>query len=87
MCSREVSQSLLCIVELRAIYDKYGEYGLKEGVIESGKRIGGGYFMKTTPEVVFDKIFNAVNPWEDQSNLDGTDYRGSMFGDGFNGQN
>jgi DnaJ-class molecular chaperone len=87
MCSLAVSYPLLCLVELRAIYDKYGEYGLKEGVIVAGERIGGGYFMKTSPEAIFDRIFNSVNPWEDQSNLDGTDFRGSMFGDGFNGQN
>lgn len=43
--------------------------------------------MKVSPESIFDKIFNSINPWEDQDNLDGSDTRGSMFGDGFNGLN
>lgn len=38
------------IVELRAIYDKHGEYGLKEGIVMEGKRVGGGYFLKCQPE-------------------------------------
>jgi hypothetical protein len=53
----------------------------------SGQKVGGGYFMKVSPESIFDKIFNSINPWEDQDNLDGSDTRGSMFGDGFNGLN
>jgi DnaJ-class molecular chaperone len=50
---------------LRAIYDKFGEYGLKEGVMISGKRVGGGYFLRVSPESIFDRIFSAINPWED----------------------
>lgn len=53
----------------------------------SGKKVGGGYFMKVAPEAIFDKVFNSINPWEDQDNLDGSDTRGSMFGDGFKGLN
>jgi hypothetical protein len=60
---------------------------LKEGIMVSGQKVGGGYFMKVSPESIFDKIFNSINPWEDQDNLDGSDTRGSMFGDGFNGLN
>lgn len=34
-------------VETKAIYDNYGEYGLKEGcVTPEGNKIGGGYFLK-----------------------------------------
>jgi DnaJ-class molecular chaperone len=72
---------------LRAIYDKYGDYGLKEGVVVDGKRTGGGYFLHVSPEVIFDRIFNSTDPWSEQPNLDGTDLRGSMFGDGFKGLN
>ena len=72
-------------MELRAIYDKHGEYGLKEGLIVEGKRVGGGYFLKRTPEQVFDSVFNAVDPWKDQPNMDGSDLRGGIFGDGFKG--
>lgn len=87
--SLKVSNSQLqfkqTIVELRAIYDKFGDYGLKEGVMVSGSRVGGGYFMRCAPEAIFDRIFNAVDPWADQANLDGSDFRGSLFGDGYQG--
>lgn len=73
--------------QLRAIYDKHGDYGLKEGVVTNGQRIGGGYFLRVSPESIFDKIFNAADPWADQPNLDGSDFRGSMFGDGYRGTN
>lgn len=52
-----------------------------------GKRTGGGYFLRVQPEVVFDKIFNSIDPWAEQPNLNGSDFRGSMFGDGFKGLN
>jgi hypothetical protein len=43
--------------------------------------------MKVAPEAIYDKIFTAVDPWQDQSDFDGTDNRGSMFADGFKGLN
>ena len=52
-----------------------------------GNRIGGGYFMHVQPEAIFDKVFNSTNPWEDQPNLNGSDFTGSMFGDGLNSAN
>ena len=76
-----------CLVELRAIYDKYGDYGLREGFIVNGERVGGGYFLKVSPEVVFDKVFNATDPWKDQDNFDGLDNRESMFADSFGALN
>lgn len=53
--------------------------------MEGGKRKGGGYFLKAAPESIFDKVFNAVDPWADKPNLSGSDFRGTMFGDGFKG--
>ena len=74
------------LVELRAIYDKYGDYGLKEGITDkSGKRIGGGYFLKENPETVYDRVFTTTDPWEDVPNMDGSDLQGSMFSDAFRG--
>ena len=50
-----VSNSFASIVENKAIYDIYGEYGLKEGcVTPEGKRIGGGYFMRMDAERYFE---------------------------------
>jgi hypothetical protein len=41
--------------------------------------------MRVQPEAIFDKIFNSTDPWAEQPNLNGSDFRGSMFGDGFKG--
>ena len=61
-------------MELRAIYDKYDVYGLKEGITDKdGKRIGGGYFLKENPNTIYDRVFTAVDPWAEVSNFDGTD--------------
>ena len=43
--------------------------------------------MHVQPEAIFDKVFNSTNPWEDQPNLNGSDFTGSMFGDGLNSAN
>lgn len=66
--------------ELKAIYDKYGEYGLKEGIIGSdGKKYGGGFFMKRQAQEIFDAEFTAVDPWEYQDRFtEGQNY-GSIF--------
>jgi len=49
------AHDVLSNVETKAIYDIYGEYGLKEGcVTPQGDRIGGGYFLKTDPERYFE---------------------------------
>ena len=84
---KKLKGSNLSLVELRAIYDRYGEYGLKEGIVEDGQRVGGGYFLKVTPETVFDRIFNSTDPFAEQTNLNGADIRTSMFSDGLHGQN
>jgi len=47
----------------------------------------GGYFLKVAPEVVYDRIFNATNPWEEKDDFNGNDTRGSMFADSFRALN
>ena len=74
------------LVELRAIYDRYGEFGLKEGIFVEGKRVGGGYFLRENPELIYDRIYTSSNPWSEERDVDGTDVPGSMFGDAFRGQ-
>ena len=49
--------------------------------------MGGGYFLKATPEAVYDRIFSAVDPWQEQDDFDGSDTRGSMFADSFGALN
>ena len=84
---RWVSVTINSLVELRAIYDKYGDYGLREGFTIDGERLGGGYFLKVSPDAVYDRIFSAVDPWEEQDDFDGSDTRGSMFADSFGALN
>lgn len=81
------SYESIAIVELRAIYDKYGDFGLREGFSIAGERVGGGYFLKVAPEVVYDRIFSAIDPWVEQDNFNGQDARASMFADGFRALN
>ena len=74
-------------VHLRAIYDKHGEFGLKEGIVDAkGVRHGGGYFMSRNADAIFDSVYTSSDPWADTRDLDGGDLRGSMFGDAFRGQ-
>jgi len=42
--------------ENKAIYDIYGEYGLKQGcTTPEGAKIGGGYFMRMEPERYYEE--------------------------------
>jgi hypothetical protein len=53
------------IAELKAIYDKFGEYGLKEGVIlPDGSKCGGGYFRQKSSNEIFEDEFSSVDPFE-----------------------
>lgn len=74
-------------MHLRAIYDKHGEFGLKEGIIGAdGKRVGGGYFMSRSADKIYDEVYTSSDPWADVPVFDGKDFVGSMFGDGHGGQ-
>lgn len=74
MFFQKVKTLLKILVDLRAIYDKYGVFGLKEGITDkSGNRTGGGYFLKENPETVYDRVFQSVDPWYDVPNMDGSD--------------
>ena len=76
------------LVENKAIYDIYGEYGLKEGcVTPEGKRIGGGYFMRMDAERYFEaKLQNTDFLLEDR-NVAGDDVQQSIFADSYGGLN
>jgi len=54
---------VLSNAEYRAIYDKYGEYGLKEGVILDGVKHGGGFFMERNSNDVYEAEFTSVDPF------------------------
>ncbi|CDW91696.1 UNKNOWN [Stylonychia lemnae] len=73
--------------ERKAWYDKFGEYGLKEGIPNASGQIVGGYRFAGNSYEIFDKFFGTSNPFSDVLEDDGRDQYGSMFGDAFGGQN
>ena len=89
----------MVIAERKAWYDKYGEYGLKEGLEEAdgskdrsllnGEFVGrvGGYRYAGNSYEIFDKFFGYTNPFTDTLEDGGRDQYGSMFGDSFGGAN
>lgn len=82
------AHDVLSNVQSKAIYDIYGEYGLKEGcVTPQGDRIGGGYFLRREPEKYFEEILKTCDfLLEDRAN-DGSDVQQSIFADSFGGLN
>lgn len=68
------------VVELKAIYDKYGEYGLKEGIImPDGTKCGGGYFRQKSANEIFEAEFSAVDPFAYQDRFTENMNYGSLF--------
>lgn len=73
-------------VETKAIYDMYGEYGLKEGcVTPEGKKIGGGYFLKMEAENYFNIVLSDTEFLLEPRALDGCDVHETAFGDSVGG--
>lgn len=56
--------TVLCNAELKAIYDKYGAYGLKEGIVlPDGTKCGGGWFMIKSSNDVYEEEFASSDPF------------------------
>ena len=76
------------LVQNKAIYDNYGEYGLKEGcVTPEGQKIGGGYFLKSDPEGYFEKVLSKTEFLLEPRAVNGSDAQQSIFADSFGGHN
>ena len=72
----------------KAIYDAYGEYGLKEGCITpQGEKIGGGYFLKVEPENYFETVLGKTDFILEERAVDGADAQQSIFADSYGGLN
>lgn len=73
--------------DLKAVFDKYGEYGLKNGVTnDQGEKIGGYIYLGNSDEI-FDAFFTRKDPFNpDTFEDDGSDLYGSILGDGHNGK-
>jgi DnaJ family protein B protein 13 len=75
------------LAERKGWFDKYGEYGLKEGVPGPNGNIIGGYRYGGNSFEIFEKVFGTTNPFADRLEDDGKDQFGSMFGDSFGALN
>lgn len=74
-------------MERKAWFDKYGEYGLKEGVPGPTGSIIGGYRYAGNSFEIFDRVFGTTNPFAEKLEDDGKDQYGSLLGDAFGGKN
>ena len=75
------------LAERKGWFDKYGEYGLKEGVPGAEGNIIGGYRYGGNSFEIFEKVFGTSNPFADRLEDDGKDQYGSMFGDSYGALN
>uniref|UniRef100_A0A0G4G1J0 Chaperone DnaJ C-terminal domain-containing protein n=1 Tax=Chromera velia CCMP2878 TaxID=1169474 RepID=A0A0G4G1J0_9ALVE len=53
------------VVKKRAVFDQYGEEGLKAGVIGPSGRLLGGWQFSSDPQNVFSKFFGKTSPFGD----------------------
>lgn len=73
--------------ERRGIFDKYGSYGLKNGVTnEVGQKIDGYTFLGNSDQIYKD-FFGSTSPFLESYEMDGTDVYGSLLGDAFGAKN
>ena len=71
----------------KGIFDKYGEYGLKNGVTDEFGNKFEGYTFLGNSEEIHDKFFDTKTPMQETFELDGQDIYGSLLGDGFQAKN
>lgn len=67
--------------EKKAIYDLHGEYGLKNGVVNSQGKQTGGYMFMGNGYDTFDKFFGSKQPLKTDFEITGQDIYGSLLGD------
>ena len=83
----ENSNVLSCLAANKAIYDAYGEYALKEGIVTAdGTKIGGSYFMRMNADSFYEKHFSHADILADSRAINGSDLRPSFFADSLGGQ-
>ena len=73
--------------ERKAIFDKYGEYGLKNGVTSNeGKQIKSYTYLGNSMEI-FNHYFSTTHLNNDVYEMDGSDVFGSLNNDAMKGKN
>ena len=73
-------------MERKGWFDKYGEYGLKEGVPGPSGTTIGGYTYPGNSFEIFDRVFGTTNPFAEKLEDDGRDQYGSLLGDAYGGK-
>ena len=81
------SYEVLSNLEHKAVFDKYGEYGLKNGVKnDKGETVGGYIFLGNSDEI-FEAFFSRKVPFKpDNFEDNASDLYGSILGDGHGGK-
>ena len=74
-------------MERKSWFDKYGEYGLKEGVPSHDGSLIGGYRYGGNSFEIYEKVFGTMNPFAEKLEDDGKDQFGSMFATSFGASN
>jgi DnaJ-class molecular chaperone len=73
--------------ERKAIFDMYGEFGLKNGVTNHlGQKLPRYMFLDNADDI-YTAFFNAHDPLSQNFEVDGSDVFGSILGDGAKGKN
>ena len=76
---------MLSDLQLKTIYDQFGEDVLREGVKDDKGKYQGGYVYQQNCYQIFDEYFLKHNPFYDICDGTGTKLHGSMFGSAFGG--
>jgi len=73
--------------EYKGIFDKYGEYGLKQGIKDhQGQKIG-GYTYLGNAEEIFESYFGDSSIIDGKFDLNGSDVYSSLLGDAYGAKN
>lgn len=78
---------VLSNLQLKTIYDQFGEDVLREGVKDDKGNYTGGYVYQQNCYQIFDQYFLQHNPFFDIYDGSGKDLHGSLFGTAFGGMN
>ena len=73
--------------EYKGIFDKYGEYGLKEGIKNQQGQMIGGYTYLGNSEEIFEGYFGDSSNIDGKFDLNGTDVYASLLGDAYGAKN
>jgi DnaJ family protein B protein 13 len=72
--------------ERKATFDKYGEYGLKNGICNAENKEIRAYMFQGNSTEIFQKFFSTTHLDDEVFELDGSDAFGSILGSGYRGK-